>query len=83
MNPATIYDAEIRIAIDNYFSHPGDKEIIFEVPLDLTEIKHLHYCLLKKLDAEKEEGYMGAPTQDLVMKLEEVIKYLQAEHYGK
>ena len=50
---------EYRITMDYYFNHPGDKEIIFEVPLDLTEIKHLHYCLLKKLDAEKEEGYMG------------------------
>ena len=74
---------EYRITMDYYFNHPGDKEIIFEVPLDLTEIKHLHYCLLKKLEAEKEEGYMGAPTQDLVMKLEGVIKYLQAEYYGK
>ncbi|PSR51843.1 hypothetical protein AHMF7605_29160 [Adhaeribacter arboris] len=65
-----------------YYIQPGDKDIKFNASLDLAEIKHLHYCLLGKLEAEKQQGVISITTQELLYKLDGIIQYLQSENYG-
>ncbi len=66
------------MSTERYFIQPGDSEITFNLPLSLSEIKHIHLCVADRYEADAQNGRIVKPTET---KLDNLIVYLQAEHY--
>jgi hypothetical protein len=69
------------MSTERHFIQPGDSEINFSLPLSLSEIKHIHRCVADRYEADGQNGSIITPTEILLTKLDNLIVYLQAEHY--
>ncbi len=66
-----------------YFIHPGDDRIHFEAPFNLTDLKHLHNIVMRRLQEDEKQGRIITPYANLSVRLDRLIQQLESEYYPK